>query len=457
MTLSYQGYNMGASGEDGDHGDNPQSGLDTAGTPMDCGMEMARQASIWRRVRRGGSVRDEPGNIRNSNNKRPMGSGLKPGVDYTNGVGQKQWEFWTRPLFDGGQGKQKDHCNCERGEARRDRWRDGDMGRVIPRGRRPRQQETEHTSTSPDMLTCVLTRDPSEFGLGQLPMQETGICAEQRQCPGGVLQQADIPNISNLPHNQDKGVSSLTAWHPPGQQYDAIAASDLEADTADSCPGQFAGDTRRGHFHRLTVPEQEINSSANSARFNNDRGDNLLESNSSATDVDSLLDNCNLRSAMPGLIPPVMDDRSRVTGLNKERHRVENKRKQPAKQAVQGPTDYWTAHAGKFKVPPPTKAPTKYRGQMCPSGLAAHHPAADLLLDYAMKGCPRKTGAPWTKEQMQEAIDRGPHETALDPLAIEQLAKELEAKVEKGQCKVVLWDDIKHNPPPSNSKFHPLQ
>ena len=53
----------------------------------------------------------------------------------------------------------------------------------------------------------------------------------------------------------------------------------------------------------------------------------------------------------------------------------------------------------------------------------------------------------WTKKQMEEAIDRGTHKTALDPLAIEQLAQELEAKIKKKQCKVVLWEDIKHNPP----------
>ena len=40
-----------------------------------------------------------------------------------------------------------------------------------------------------------------------------------------------------------------------------------------------------------------------------------------------------------------------------------------------------------------------------------------------------------------------PHKTVLDPLTMEQLAQELEAKVKKKQCKVVLWNDIKHNPP----------
>ena len=162
---------MGASGEDEDHGDNPQSGLDAVGTPMECGMEMARQASIRRKVRRGGSVNEEPSHIRNNKNKRPMGPGLKPGVDYTNGIGQKQWEFRTRPLFDDGQGKQKDHCNKERDEGRRDQRRDGYAGRVSRRGRRPRRQGTEHTPISPDMLTCVPSRDPSEFRLGHLPMQ----------------------------------------------------------------------------------------------------------------------------------------------------------------------------------------------------------------------------------------------------------------------------------------------
>ena len=228
-------------------------------------MEMARQASIRHKVRRGGSLQEEPGQLQRDRKKRPMGPGLKPGVDYTNGIGQKQWEFWTRPLFDDGQGKQMEERNKERNEGRRERHGEGDTGRASRRGRRPRKQRTGHTSISPDMLTCVPTRDPSEFRLGHLPMPETGIWADQRQCPGGGLHQADTPTISNLPHNQEKGVSSLTACPLPGQQYGATGASDLEAATADSCPDQIAGDTRRGHFHRLTVPDQERNSVANKA------------------------------------------------------------------------------------------------------------------------------------------------------------------------------------------------
>ena len=69
------------------------------------------------------------------------------------------------------------------------------------------------------------------------------------------------------------------------------------------------------------------------------------------------------------------------------------------------------------------------------------------MREYATKGCPTATGAPWTRSQMQEAIEQGPHESALDPLAMEQLEREVEDKVKKNQCRVVLWDDIKENPP----------
>jgi hypothetical protein len=84
---------------------------------------------------------------------------------------------------------------------------------------------------------------------------------------------------------------------------------------------------------------------------------------------------------------------------------------------------------------------------MCPSGLALHHPAASTLIAYATLGCPTQTGQPWTTDAMQAAIDRGPHVSTLDPEAAEQLRLEVAEKVKKGQARLVLWNDIKHNPP----------
>ncbi len=56
---------------------------------------------------------------------------------------------------------------------------------------------------------------------------------------------------------------------------------------------------------------------------------------------------------------------------------------------------------------------------------------------------------------MQAAIDRGPHESALDPEAIAQLNLEIQEKVRLGQARVVQWDNLRSNPPPE-LKISPL-
>lgn len=56
--------------------------------------------------------------------------------------------------------------------------------------------------------------------------------------------------------------------------------------------------------------------------------------------------------------------------------------------------------------------------EMCPQGLALAHPAASLLKEWSQYGCPAMTGKDWTVEQMEAAIVRGPHESALCPEAI---------------------------------------
>ena len=47
-----------------------------------------------------------------------------------------------------------------------------------------------------------------------------------------------------------------------------------------------------------------------------------------------------------------------------------------------------------------------YRNSMCPLGLALTHPAGAWLQEYATYGCPIKTGAPWKKEDIWEAVAR---------------------------------------------------
>ena len=49
---------------------------------------------------------------------------------------------------------------------------------------------------------------------------------------------------------------------------------------------------------------------------------------------------------------------------------------------------------------------------------------------------------------MWEAVEQGPHKSSLTPAAIAHFAEESAEKVRVGQAKLVLWDNIKDNPPP---------
>ena len=143
-----------------------------------------------------------------------------------------------------------------------------------------------------------------------------------------------------------------------------------------------------------------------------------------------------------------MKDGTSVTGALKHHLKKQNKRQKIERQLNQERGSYWTTHHGTsgaaYKDPAP--APT-HRGQMCPAGLALDHPAADLLMEYATVGCPTKTGKNWTMADLEDAIEVGPHVSALDPEAMAQLQAEVYEKEALGQAKVVLWEDIKTNPP----------
>ena len=64
-------------------------------------------------------------------------------------------------------------------------------------------------------------------------------------------------------------------------------------------------------------------------------------------------------------------------------------------------------------------------------------------------------GKPWTQDQMQAAVDRGPHRLALTDDAIAHFRIEVNDKVKSGQAKLVTWDSIKDNPP-AELKISPI-
>ncbi len=77
-----------------------------------------------------------------------------------------------------------------------------------------------------------------------------------------------------------------------------------------------------------------------------------------------------------------------------------------------------------------------------------NHLAGAFHWEYATYGCPPKTGAPWKKEKIWEAVLRAPHTSAMSAEALEHFRVEAEKKVKCGQAKIVLWDEIKDTPPP---------
>ena len=149
-----------------------------------------------------------------------------------------------------------------------------------------------------------------------------------------------------------------------------------------------------------------------------------------------------------GLRPPTLKSSEEVTGESTPKLRTENKRNRRQRQCHQPHPVWWTTYKGTYKLPPLHEPPRSYRNQMCPRGLALHHPAATTLLEYATAGCPVNTGNTWTTQEMQAAIERGPHVSALLPEAMAQLDDDINEKVLNGQARLVRWNDIRLNPPP---------
>ena len=76
----------------------------------------------------------------------------------------------------------------------------------------------------------------------------------------------------------------------------------------------------------------------------------------------------------------------------------------------------------KIRLPAELPPPGKNRNNMCPSGLAVHHPAYETLQKYATGRCTIKTGQNLTKEEIHTAEMRGPQESALAEEVITHLA-----------------------------------
>ncbi len=151
-----------------------------------------------------------------------------------------------------------------------------------------------------------------------------------------------------------------------------------------------------------------------------------------------------------GLKPPRLEETGgAIHRDNKTKMRKENNCRWWQLKLEQIKESQWTAHQGNTSntlMPHPHTA-VGYQNSMCPSGRALAHSAAGLLSEWARLGCPTQTGQLWTKEEIWEAVARGPHWSALSPEALAHFAAEAAEKVHIKQANIVAWDDIKEDPP----------
>ena len=80
---------------------------------------------------------------------------------------------------------------------------------------------------------------------------------------------------------------------------------------------------------------------------------------------------------------------------------------------------------------------------MCLSGLEVNYPSYETLKRYATEGCPVKTGRNWTKEDINAAVMRGSHDSALSEEAIAHFSAEPKLKVAPNQARLVFYKNSK--------------
>jgi len=109
--------------------------------------------------------------------------------------------------------------------------------------------------------------------------------------------------------------------------------------------------------------------------------------------------------SLEGLQPPILyQTGGLITGAETDKLRLQNRRQCHALQDQQITTTLSSTHTGQASLPPRQEHPLEYRNEMCPGGIATSHPAGELLSEWSQLGCPTKTGRPWSKEEMWEAV-----------------------------------------------------
>jgi hypothetical protein len=129
------------------------------------------------------------------------------------------------------------------------------------------------------------------------------------------------------------------------------------------------------------------------------------------------------------LLPPVIIATGNIaTGATSNLLQKQTKCQKKEKLIYQGLTTQWHTHRGSIFIPTNNwdeRTIMAKQVEMCHQGLALRHEAASLLTEWFKFRCPRKTGQNWTVEEMQAAIDRGSHQSMMQPEALQTLMRDL--------------------------------
>jgi hypothetical protein len=177
------------------------------------------------------------------------------------------------------------------------------------------------------------------------------------------------------------------------------------------------------------------------------QGKNMYNNNLTTVSAQTINKNSAITSDIAtntyeGLDQPRLDEtNAEVTGDDKRRLRIQNKRRKQQLRAAQPPQSHWTVHGGQvaYNSTPLPRTRESYRNSMCPTGRALNHPAADTLREWATLGCPTRTGCNWSKSKMWEAVEREPHRSATSPEALTHFNEEIKEKLRTHQARLVPW------------------
>jgi hypothetical protein len=92
---------------------------------------------------------------------------------------------------------------------------------------------------------------------------------------------------------------------------------------------------------------------------------------------------------------------------------------------------------------------------MKPTGVALLHPLSSNLQEWHEKGVPVYCGDPWSRQAIEESIQRGNHVSTTTKEVIDLIKSDVDYQIKAGSTKLVPWETIKYDPP-ENLKISPV-